>query len=76
MRDFRQIKVWEKAHTLTLNIYKATARFPREELYGLTSQLSRGASSISCQNSGRLWARRRSRAGAILTDWIGLGVRG
>jgi four helix bundle protein len=46
MRDFRQIKVWEKAHRLTLEIYKTTARFPREELYGLTSQLRRASASI------------------------------
>ena len=47
MRDFRQIKVWGKAHSLTLEIYKTTARFPREELYGLTSQLRRASASIA-----------------------------
>jgi len=46
MRDFRQIKVWEKAHKLTLEIYKTTAHFPKEELYGLTSQLRRSCASI------------------------------
>ena len=46
MRDFRQIKVWAKAHQLTLEIYKTTARFPREELYALTSQLRRSSASI------------------------------
>ena len=46
MRDFRQIKVWAKAHNLTLEVYKATARFPREEIYGLTSQIRRSSSSI------------------------------
>ena len=46
MRDFRQLKVWAKAHRLTLEIYKSTAYFPREELYGLTSQLRRASSSI------------------------------
>jgi four helix bundle protein len=46
MRDFRQIKVWAKAHQLTLEIYKITSRFPREELYGLTSQLRRASASI------------------------------
>jgi len=46
MRDFRQIRVWLKAHELTLEIYKTTARFPREEVYGLTSQLRRAAASI------------------------------
>jgi four helix bundle protein len=46
MRDFRQIQVWEKAHNLTLEIYKTTAHFPKEELYGLTSQLRRSSASI------------------------------
>ncbi len=46
MRDFRQIKVWAKAHKLTLEIYKTTSRFPREELYALTSQLRRASASI------------------------------
>jgi four helix bundle protein len=46
MRDFRQLKVWEKAHRLTLAVYANTKSFPREEIYGLTSQLRRAASSI------------------------------
>ena len=46
MRDFRQIMVWLKAHELTLEIYKATAKFPREEIYGLTSQIRRASASI------------------------------
>lgn len=46
MRDFRQLKVWEKAHSLSLAIYKATATFPQQELFGLTSQLRRAAVSI------------------------------
>lgn len=46
MRDFRQLKVWEKAHGLSLTIYKATATFPQQELFGLTSQLRRAAVSI------------------------------
>ena len=46
MRDFREIKVWEKAHALTLRAYEVTRSFPREELYGLTSQIRRAAASI------------------------------
>jgi len=46
MKDFRQLKVWEKAHTLVLLVYKVTKKFPKEEIYGLTSQLRRAASSI------------------------------
>jgi len=46
MKDFRSLKVWEKAHALTLSIYKATEKFPKQEMYGLTSQIQRSAVSI------------------------------
>lgn len=46
MKDFRQLKVWEKSHELALAIYHITTSFPREETYGLTSQIRRAASSI------------------------------
>jgi len=46
MRDFRELKVWQKAHKLTLAIYPATQSFPKDELYGLTSQIRRASSSI------------------------------
>jgi four helix bundle protein len=46
LKDFRQLKVWEKAHQLTLEIYRATASFPREETYGLTSQIRRASASV------------------------------
>ena len=46
MKDFRQLKVWEKAHALTLLTYNLSKVFPKEELYGLTSQLRRAVSSI------------------------------
>jgi len=46
MQDFRNLKVWERAHTLTLDVYKATRSLPREELYGLTTQMKRSSDSI------------------------------
>jgi len=46
MKDFRSLKVWEKSHEFTLRIFKATQSFPKEELYGITSQLRRAVSSI------------------------------
>ena len=46
MRSFKELKVWLKGHELTLSIYRATKSFPREEMYGLTSQLRRAAASI------------------------------
>ena len=47
MRDFRDLQVWRKAHELTLKIYKTTEKFPKAELYGLTSQLRRACASIA-----------------------------
>jgi four helix bundle protein len=46
MKDFKGLKVWKKAHHLTLAVYKKTVTFPREELYGLTSQTRRSCVSI------------------------------
>jgi len=46
MKDLRNLKVWEKAHCLTLAVYKATSRFPRQELFGLTSKMGRCSASI------------------------------
>ena len=46
MKDFRDLKVWERAHLLTLSVYKVTAAFPRDERFGLTSQVRRCSASI------------------------------
>src|SRR5512139_2326634 len=46
MQDFHTLKVWEKAHQLTLEVYHATVAFPKEEMYGLTSQIRRASASI------------------------------
>jgi four helix bundle protein len=46
MQDFRNLKVWEKAHELVLDIYRVTASFPKDEQFGLTSQMRRSSASI------------------------------
>ena len=46
MKDFHELKVWQKAHQLTLAVYQITANFPRAETYGLTGQLRRACASI------------------------------
>ncbi|WP_231460387.1 MULTISPECIES: four helix bundle protein [unclassified Pedobacter] len=46
MQNFKDLKVWDKAHQLTLSVYKISARFPKEEIYSLTNQLRRAAASI------------------------------
>ncbi len=48
MQDYKELKVWQKAHNLTLKIYKATEIFPKSELFNLVSQLRRAGSSIPC----------------------------
>jgi four helix bundle protein len=47
MQDFKELKVWQKAHQLALDAYQMTSRFPREEMFGLTSQIRRAAVSIA-----------------------------
>ncbi|MFT6845558.1 MAG: four helix bundle protein [Flavobacteriales bacterium] len=46
MRNYKELKVWEKAHKLTLTIYEVTKNFPSEEKFGITSQIRRAASAV------------------------------
>ena len=46
MQDFKKLKVWEKSHQLCLSIYKDTRDFPKEELFGIVTQMRRSSSSI------------------------------
>jgi four helix bundle protein len=45
MQDFRNLKVWQKAHVLTLEVYRNTCGFPVDERFGLTTQLRRSCAS-------------------------------
>ncbi len=56
MGDFKKLAVWEKAHQLTLHLYRVTNAFPKAELFGLTSQIRRACASIGAnlaEGSGR-----------------------
>ena len=46
MQDFKNLKVWEKSHQVAIILCRLTRGFPREEIYGLTSQIRRSATSI------------------------------
>jgi four helix bundle protein len=46
VKDFRQLKAWQKSHQLALALYQITASFPRAETFGLTAQIRRAALSI------------------------------
>ncbi len=58
MQDYRHLRVWQESHKLVLALYKSTSKFPKDELYGLTSQIRRAAASIpaniaeGCARSG------------------------
>jgi len=64
VQDFRKLKVWQKSHELALAVYRATATFPKEEQYGLTSQMRRSSMSVpsniaeGCGRSGNGELRR------------------
>jgi len=64
VKNFRDLKVWQKAHELTLKIYRDTKCFPAQEQYGITSQMRRAAISIAtniaegcCRGSDTEFAR-------------------
>ena len=46
LKSFKELKVWQKSYDLCLKVYRITATFPKEERYGLTSQIRRSAVSI------------------------------
>ena len=46
MKDYKNFTVWQKSHQLTLDVYKILNNFPKEEIFGLTSQMKRSSSSI------------------------------
>ena len=50
-KSFRDLIVWRKAHEFVLETYKVTKDFPKEEIYGLTSQLRRAAISVAANIS-------------------------
>ena len=59
MSNYRKLIVWQKARVLAVNVYRATSRYPREEMFGLTSQMRRACLSILCniaEGQGR-WSR-------------------
>ncbi len=65
MQNFRDLKVWQRAHALTLDVYRLTRAFPKDEMYGLTSQLRRACASIGLNLAeGGGYATDKARANA------------
>jgi len=71
MHDFRKLKVWEKSHDLTVDIYLLTKGFPREEQFGLTSQLRKSGSSIAANIAEG--CGRGSKPDFVRFLWIAMG---
>ena len=58
VQSFRDLQVWQRAVQLSIAIYRLTKEFPREEIYGLSSQIRRSAVSVPsniAEGQGRLW---------------------
>jgi four helix bundle protein len=46
LRNYKELKVWQKAYQLCIEVYRVAKTFPKEEVYGLTSQVRRAAVSV------------------------------
>jgi len=46
MKNYRDLQIWQRSHALTVALYQATKAFPRDEVFGLTSQMRRAGVSI------------------------------
>jgi four helix bundle protein len=60
IKSFRELTVWQRAHELTLMVYRLTATFPRSEVFGMVSQLRRASASVSA-NIAEGFGRRTTR---------------
>src|SRR5271166_753319 len=71
MRDFRGLDVWQLAHRITLSVYQSTRSFPREETYGITSQLRRCSFSVAANISEGCGRSGNPEFGRFLTMAMG-----
>ena len=74
MRNYKDLAVWEKAHKLTLEIYKETNAFPEEERFGLTSQVRRASSSIPANLAEGCGRRTDGEMGRFIQIAMGSGA--
>jgi len=60
LKSFRELEVWQKAHSLVLEVYRLTEKFPDRERYGIVSQLRRSAVSVPA-NTAEGFGRRSTK---------------
>lgn len=65
-KGFRKLIVWQRAHKLALLIYKVTEKFPKSEIYGLSSQLRRAAVSVAANIAEGYGYGRKGQTGRFL----------
>ena len=73
MRNYKDLRVWDEAHRLTLAIYKATQSFPKDERFGLTSQIRRACSSIAANLAEGCGRRSDGEMGRFVQIAMGSG---
>jgi four helix bundle protein len=74
MRNYRDLRVWDEAHQLTLAVYKATQLFPRDERFGLTGQIRRAAASIAANFAEGCGRRADGEMGRFVQIAMGSGA--
>jgi four helix bundle protein len=74
MRNYRDLVVWEKAHRLTLAVYKNTKAFPSDERFGLTSQMRRASASIAANLAEGCGRRSDGEMGRFIQIAMGSGA--
>jgi len=74
MRNYKDLRVWEEAHALTLSIYKVTQLFPKDERFGLTSQIRRASASIGANLAEGCGRRSDGEMGRFVQIAMGSGA--
>ena len=73
MQDFRRIEAWQLSRPLVVAVYKATRRWPKEELFGLTAQLRRSVSSIGSNIAEAFGRSTRADTARVLQNSVSEG---
>jgi four helix bundle protein len=73
VKDFRDLKVWQCAHQITLTVYRCTRNFPRKETYGIVSQLRRCSASVAANIAEGCGRSGNAEFGRFLTMAMGSG---
>jgi len=74
VRNYKDLVVWEKAHLLTLAVYKNTKAFPNDERFGLTSQMRRASASIAANLAEGCGRRSDGEMGRFIQIAMGSGA--